>query len=157
MPLDAATIQARILERTGDFDPTTGDPVVGGGGYLEQQVAGVWAMYADKAYVAPRLQELYTERDLFERALALLQDRYDFSDSDAKFTRSQRVQTLKDRRDEIQMRIDQVEAMVAANRTPAVGPILTVAPVGPPFLFGPDANSPRYGGSPYWPRPWNYP
>lgn len=154
MPLTTAIVQARILERTGDFDPTTGDalPVGMGGGFLAQQIGGVWAQYADKAYVAPRLQELYVERDLFERYRAAIQDRYDFSDSDAKFALSQRVDTLKVRRDTVQERIDALEAMAAANRAPAVGAITATAPVSPPFQGGIDANDRRYGGDPYRPR-----
>jgi hypothetical protein len=153
----AATIQAKILVRTGDVDATTGDPVLGGGGYLSTLIAGIWGEYADKAYVAPRLQELYTERDLFDRMITLIQDRFDFSDSDASFKRSQRVQTLVDRRDVVQGKIDALLAMVAANRAPAVGAITATAPMGPPFPLGVNANHPQYGGSPYFRRPWGYP
>lgn len=157
MPLTAADVQKRILERTGDFDATTGDPVQGGGGYLEQQMAAVWAEYADKAYVAPRLQELYVERDLLERYLAAIQHKFDFRDSDAAFQRSQRIQTLATRRDNVKARIDGLEAMIAANRAPSTGQLVATAPIGSPFPLGIDANSRRYGGDPYFRGPWNYP
>jgi hypothetical protein len=157
MPLSAADVQKRILERTGDFDPTTGDPVQGGGGYLEQQIAGVWAQYADKAYVAPRLQELYTERDLLERYIAAIRHRYNMSADGVTENRDQRTERLIGQRDHLSENIEQVEATASANRAPAVGPLLTTAPVSSPFAGSSDANSPRYGGSPYWRRPWGYP
>lgn len=158
MALLAADVQKRILERTGDYDPTTGDPVLGGGGYLEQQVANVWTEYADKAHISPRLQELFVERDLLERYIAALQHKFDFRDSDASFSRSQRIATLTGRRDKAQERINDLLAMVAANRAGAVGQLTTVAPVAAPFgALGLDANSQRYGGSPYYRRPWGYP
>lgn len=153
----AVTIQAKILGRTGDIDPTTGDPVVGGGGYLSTLVASIWSEYADKAYVGPRLQELYTERDLYDRQIALIQDRYDFRDSDAQFSRSQRVERLIGRRDKVIEKIGQIEAMVNANRAPAVGPILATQAFGPSSVLALNAGSPRYGGSPYFRRPWGYP
>jgi hypothetical protein len=157
MPETAVTIQAKILQRTGDIDPTTGDPVVGGGGYLSSLIAGVWSEYSDKAYVAPRLQELYTERDLYDRMIALIQDKYDFTDEQSSFKRSQRVQTLVSRREVVQQKVEALLLMVNANRAPAVGQLTTVAPVSPPFPQEIDAGSPRYGGSPYYPRPGGYP
>lgn len=157
MALSAAQVQAAILGRTGDIDPTTGDPVVGGGGFLSTIIGAVWAEYADKAYVGPRLQELHVERDLYDRMIALIQHKFDFRDSDADFKRSQRVQRLVDRRDKVIENLNGVLAMVAANRAPAVGLITATAPVGPPFPLGIDANSRRYGGDPYSRRSRNYP
>jgi hypothetical protein len=155
--LTAADVQKRILERTGDFDPTTGDPLQGGGGYLEQQIAGVWAQYADKAYVAPRLLELYVERDLAIRYRTALQHLYHFRDSDADFARDERFDHLETVVDEDRTEIERIETIAAANRSPAVGQLTTTAPMGRPWPFGLDANSPRYGGSPYYRRPWGYP
>lgn len=157
MALTAAQVQAAIIGRTGDVDATTGDPVVGGGGYLATVVASVWAEYADKAYVGPRLQELYCERDLLDRMVALIQHKFDFRDSDATFSRSQRVKTLLDRRTAVQNKIEAIETTAAANRAPAVGQMTTAAAVGPPYPFGVDASDPRYGGDPYTRRPWGYP
>ena len=130
---------------------------MGGGGYLDSVIGTVWAEYADKQYIAPRLQELYVERDLFERMIALIQDRYDFTDESASFKRSQRVQTLTERRDKVIEKIEEIEQMIAANRAPAVGPILASQAFGPPSPLGLNAGSPRYGGSPYFRRPWGYP
>jgi hypothetical protein len=159
MPLTAAQIvQARILERTGDFDPTSGDalPVGAGGGFLEQQIAGVWAQYADKAYVAPRLQELYVTRALLLRGQTARRQVYDFSDSDAKFTPSQVYDHFAAELATVEQEITETLAMAAANRAPAVGPILTQAPIGPPVPGGVDANDRRYGGDPYR-RRFRYP
>lgn len=157
MPETAATIQAKILQRTGDVDPTTGDPVVGGDGYLSTLISTIWSEYTDKAYIAPRLQELYVERDLYDRMVALIQDKYDFSDEQSSFKRSQRVQTLVDRRAVVQEKIGTLLAMVNANRAPAVGQLTAVAPVRPLFPGAIDANNPRYTGSPYYRRPWSVP
>lgn len=148
----AASIQARILDRTGDIDPTTGDAVVGGGGYLESKIAGLWSQYADKAYVTPRLQELFVERDCYRLMLALLQDRFTFRDSDATFNRSERVDRLVKLRDGVQEEIDRIVDMASANRAPAVGTLTATAPIGPPFPLGLDANSRRYAGDPYFRR-----
>lgn len=157
MPLTSAQVQAAILGRTGDIDPTTGDPVVGGGGYLETRIAALWAQYADKAYVSPRLQELFVERDCYRVQIGLLQDRFTFRDSDAAFNRSERVDRLMKLRDAVQEQIGELVAMAAANRAPAVGPMSTAAPIGAPPGSVLDGNHPRYGGSPYYRRPWGYP
>lgn len=159
MPVTAAQVQAAILGRTGDIDPTTGDPVVGGGGYLSTIIASLWTEYADKAYIAPRLQELYVERDLFDRMLALIQQNVDFNTpgSEISIRLSQRIATLSGRRDKVIEKLNGLVAMVKANRAPAVGQITATAPVGSPFPIGVDANSRRYGGDPYFRRPWNYP
>lgn len=154
MPLSATQVQAAILGRTGDIDPTTGDPVVGGSGYLETRIASLWAQYADKAYVTPRLQELFVERDCYQIQIGLLQDRFTFRDSDATFNRSERVDRLIELRTAVQTAIEDLISTASANRAPAVGPITAGAPVSPPFPGGLDANSPRYGGSPYYRRPW---
>jgi hypothetical protein len=66
------------------------------------------------------------------------------------------TERLMERRSTVQEKIDALEVMAAANRAPAVGPILAQAPVEPPYPNGIDANSRRYGGDPYLRRsyPW---
>jgi hypothetical protein len=154
---NAATIQKRILDRTGDIDPTTGDAIVGGGGYLSSIISKIWNTYADKAYISPRLQELYTERDCYDAMLGILQEKYTFRDADTEINEGDLPKNVAARRDKVQERIDALVAMAAANRPGAVGQITTTAPVSAPYGGLIDANNRRYSGDPYFPRRWGYP
>ena len=60
----SADIQQRIVLEVGD----TREQV------LSAMVASVWAEFADKAYIHPRLQELYTKRALIDIKLGSKRD-----------------------------------------------------------------------------------
>jgi hypothetical protein len=152
----AALIQGLIKARVGDVDPTTGDPTTAGSGVIATHLPVLWEAYADKAQVAPRLQELHVERDAIKLVLAVLRPRVDFSSPlTLGLKEHQQVQTLEGQLQAAEAQIERVELQARRQGVPQVGTLRTVEPVSPPTgteaipLTGPNANSPEYTGSPY--------
>lgn len=161
MALSDADAQTLILRKVGDVDPVTGDPVEYGlvsiAGVVGASMSLLWDSHADKAQIAPRLRELYVERDSYDLILGCLSALVDYTLEGESVKLSQRITNIQKRRDSIQTDIIALQAVALGRRTPAVGLILTVAPISPPTgpviePFGPDANSGRYSGSPYLPQ-----
>ncbi len=160
MTLSDTDAQTLILRKVGDVDPVTGDPVAYGlvsiAGVVGASMALLWASHADKAQITPRLRELYVERDSYDLILGCLSALVDYTLEGESVKLSQRVTLIQKRRDAVQVEIIALQAVAMGRRTPAVGAILTTAPVSPPTSpemepFGPNANSPRFAGSPYLP------
>lgn len=151
----AASVQSLIIAEVGD----TPD------GLLAQQMATIWASYADKAYIWPRLQELYAKRRAIDFVMGTLRSNVDFSMSgDLSLKLSDRTAFLMDRRKEVQCQIEVEECKAQAVRVPVVTPLVTteIEPAQPPGSYPvPDidsSNSPVYRGDPYYdvghPKTW---
>jgi hypothetical protein len=153
--------QTLILRKVGDIDPVTGDPVEYGlvtiAGVVGASMALLWSSHSDKAQIAPRLRELYVERDAYDLILGALTALVDYTLEGETIKLSQRVATIAKRRVVTQGEIDALQKAALSRHAPAVGPILTVQPISPPtgpilYPNGPDGNSGAYGGSPYLPQ-----
>jgi hypothetical protein len=163
MPVTAADVQRLIVLKVGDVDPATGDPpLAGGAGMIASNITTLWAARADKAYAAPRLQELYVQRDALELVIGILRHYVDITQGDPALSakQSQRAVVAQQQRDAIQAEIEVVERRAIASTGGAgvaLGPITTTAPVAPaddasrPLTLTPDPNDPVYGGTPYRP------
>jgi hypothetical protein len=122
----------------------------------------LWEAYADKALVAPRLQELYVERDAIKLVLAVLRPQVDLQAGQAlALKRHQKLDTLNAQLTTVERQIVAIEHAAQRRGTPRAAPITTVEPVSPPsgevaVAAGPNANDPRYTGSPYGPSHGGY-
>lgn len=164
MSLSDSQVQALVIAKVGDIDPTTLAPTTANTGVLAVNVPTLWAYYADKAATAPRLQALYTERDAIKLVLAKLRMLVDFNTGQAlQMKQSQKAAALQAALTEIEGEIALVERQASAARRAggATGVLTRTAPIPPPtsapatpydapspYL---DPNDSRYGGSPYWP------
>lgn len=161
MTLSDSDAQTLIVRKVGDIDPVTGDPLDYGttpiAGVVGANIALLWSSHSDKAQITPRLRELYVERDAFDLVLGALGALVDYSLEGESVRLSQRVAGIAQRRYRTNVEIEALQKVALNRRAPAVGPILTTAPVSPPTTltinpYGPDANDPSYTGSPYAPR-----
>jgi hypothetical protein len=154
-----------IVLEVGDLDPATGDPPVpGGAGMIASNISTIWATYADKALIAPRLQELYTRRRALDMLIGtILRHQVDVTQGDPTLAvrQNQRVVAAQQQRKDVQTEIDKVESLALAARGGAVAPITQQEPVTPQDAVNreyqqnpwfPDAGNQRYSGSPYYPR-----
>jgi len=145
MALAAADIQRLVVLRVGD----TPD------GLLAANIAAIWASYADKAAVYPRLQELYTQREAVELAAARVRAEVDFGTSgDISIRASQQFAALLAMRRELDAQLAELETRARGARVGVVGPLVAVAPQSPPRGVPvpsgpPDANAPAYQGDAY--------
>ncbi len=125
---------------------------------LANNIDRLWNSYADKAFVAPRLQELYVHRACIEVVLASpeIRNAVSFSMSgDLSQRLGERRDALALRRREVQAEIEHVQSWERQLQPPVlesikateieVPPALRTAPP-PPVL---DANDPRYRGDVY--------
>jgi hypothetical protein len=151
-----AEAQQLIVRRVGDIDPATGDLIDwsrAADGVIAQNMEALWNSHADKAFI-PRLREAYVERDAFSLVIAVLGQLVDQSVESVSIKLGDRVVHLMERRDKLQTEIDTLFAASSKQRIPVAGPLLTTAPISAPDFrpvnpYGPDANDPSYGGSPY--------
>lgn len=138
-----ADIQALIILEVGD-EVTAAWPT----GVLFTNIATMWDSFADKALVAPRLQELYTKRRAIDAVLGIVRGQVTFNiANDHSRNQSDKAKTLLSMRQEAQAEIVRLEAQARSNRGGVAGVITTVAPITP--TNPPDANDPAYQGSPY--------
>lgn len=161
--ITADDIQRIIVLRVGDLDPATGDPpVAGGAGMVASNISTLWALRADKALIAPRLQELYVQRDAIDLIIGLLRHQIDVTQGDSTLAvrQNQRVAEAELQRKAVQDEITLVEQRAEKARSGAVAPITQREPVSPQDAIEevwrsnpwfPDAGSQRYSGSPYLP------
>lgn len=170
MPLSDTEAQLLIVRRIGDVDPETGDPVqptsTGGTGIVLANITRLWAQHASKATLSTTLRDLYVQRDGLDLVIGVLERLVDMVaiNGAVSLRLSQRIAARQKQRDAVQSEIQRIEAALptsAGTGALAVGPIATVAPISRPAWgdlppnsspYGPDANDPRYGGSPYWPQ-----
>lgn len=149
MALTAEQAQQLIVLRVGDVDPETGDPTRSTYGVVAMGVALLWAAYADKALIAPRLQDLYVERDAIKMVLGVLANRYDLVSEGESLKRSQVWDHYQKMLDATVVELVKVQTFALGQRRPAVGQITTVEPISPPWPGGPNGNDGAYSGSPY--------
>jgi hypothetical protein len=154
-------IQVQILNKLGDLDSQTLQPIQGpyGGlppnGAAAARIADFWSRHEDKTRV-PGLRELCTALDCCDLLIGQLTDFIDsnvlnFSDKD-----SQQFDHRKEQRANIQRAIELLVAQEAANRTPVVGTLTAKVPnAGPDGLAA--ASHERFGGSPYYPTFGEFP
>src|SRR5690242_6739591 len=141
MPSDTDIQQLIVLE-VGD-EPTAAFP----GGILAANIATVWASYADKVALAPRLQELYSKRRCIDLVLGVVRGLVDYEIvNDRRRNQSQKAKALEAMRTDCQAEIDTIEKKARTNRPGVAGLITTVTPQSPPSTLIPDANDPRYRG-----------
>jgi hypothetical protein len=127
---------------------------------LANNIAMFWSSYADKAQIAPRLQELYTQRRCIDAVMAdpTFRDAVSFSMSgDLSLQLHERRDAMAKRRGEVQGQIDHIERWERQLQPPVVEqlktkeielpPALDPNPPNPTVL---DANSPVYRGDPYY-------
>lgn len=142
---------AMIVTEIGDTTPPT----------LMAWAPMMWQRFADKALIAPRLQEWYFYRTLCGIKLGNLANQVDFSMSgDISLRLDQRRQYLLDQKKMAQAEIDKLETWAQAVRPPVNEPIAAYEIEQPPGYNGVppypqphshDANSPIYHGDPYFP------
>jgi hypothetical protein len=142
-----ADIQSLIILEVGD-EVTTAWPI----GVLFANIATMWASFADKAQIAPRLQELYTKRRAIDAVLGIVRGQVTYNiANDHSRNQSDKAKTLLSMRKETKDEIVRVEMQARSNRPGVAGQITTTAPISPPVVGGVDANDPRFQGSPYFP------
>lgn len=164
MTITAADVQRLIVLKVGDLDPATGDPpIVGGAGMIASNISTIWATRADKALIAPRLQELYSQRDALDMIIGtILRHQVDITQGDPSLSvrQNQRVVAAQQQRKDLQTEIDKIETLAQAARGGAVGQITQQEPVTvadawnqemSESLLSPDPGAPRYSGSPFEP------
>jgi len=139
-----AQVQALIIAEVGDT-PT---------GTLAAQMPVIWASYADKARVSPRLQELYAKRRAIDLVLGSLRGVVNTTIDGLSKQGHQQIDTLMALRKATQDDIADVEKKSRGMRGAALQPLTNVAIETPPTgprPFGPiDSNSPEIGGDPYY-------
>lgn len=146
MTLDDTSAGQKILAEVGDQ-----------GGTAEGLLPILWDAYADKALVAPRLQELYVKRSVIDVVRAQLRNQVDVAGmgTELQAKKSQRVAALVQMRTETESEIKRLERRVMATRfgtatitavTPEVPPWAPNAPTPPCY---PDGNDEAWRGSPY--------
>lgn len=127
-----AELQALIIAQVGDD----------AAGTLATQVPVLWALYADQPTA---LRMLLCRRDAISIMLARVRTQVSFRALDGAAV------NLSDLAKHLQAMYDQVEGQIAeAQRTgaaPLVAERTATAPITP--TLPPDANDPRYRGSPY--------
>lgn len=166
MALSDLDRQLLIIQSVGDVDPTTGDPLPpttqGGNGIIMQNIGRLWQQYTARAKASPKLRDLYVTRDAHDLVISVLEIRVNITaiDGTYKVDLHQRVETHLAMRASLQEEIDRIERVTLATSAPMIGALTTVTPIPPPLpgdlpspntSYGPDANSPIYSGSPYWP------
>lgn len=139
-----AQVQALIIAEVGDT-PT---------GTLAAQMPVIWASYADKAQVSPRLRELYAKRRAIDLVLGSLRAVVNTTIDGLSKQGHQQIDTLNALRKATQDDITDVEKKSRGMRGAALQPLTNVAIETPPTgprPFGPiDSNSPEIGGDPYY-------
>lgn len=139
-----ADIQALIIAEVGDT-PT---------GTLATLMPTIWASYADKALVSPRLQELYAKRRAIDLVLGGLRGAVDITIDGLAKRNHQQVDTLiamrKTTEDDIVAVEQRSRGMRGAALQPLINTEIETPPTGP-RPFGPlSGNSPELGGDPYY-------
>jgi hypothetical protein len=114
----------------------------------------IWACHADKAYVAPKLQYLYTKRHCIEIIMGQLRDLVQSNVGGYNSQQQQKLANLKILRDNTQQEIVEEEKRAQSARPPAIGYLTQQAPRQPiPLGAQPDPGDPAYRGDPYRHRP----
>lgn len=139
--------QALAVALVGDI-ATAAQP----GGALVAIVPTVAAQYGyDAMYPGFGLELLYVQRDLIKVAMGAVWQQVQFKEADQQFNLQNKHQALAVRLANVEMEITQRwDQARASGHGASVGVITKTAPISPPLPVPfPDANDPRYQGSPY--------
>jgi hypothetical protein len=155
VPVTEDVVKELIILEVGDVDPATGDPpAVPADGILADQITSIWERYASKSLIYPGLQELYVKRSCIEMVLGVLKARrFDFADNRLGLqVRAQQIVAAYERMyARVTGEIAELEGAAAAvgkgSGSYQAAPIIRSAPIVP--CYPPDANWPRYSGTPY--------
>lgn len=141
--ITVAQVQALIIAEVGDT-PT---------GTLAAQMPVIWASYADKAQVSPRVQELYAKRRAIDLVIGSLRLVVNTTIDGLSKQGHQQIDTLMAMRKTTEDDIVAIEKRSRGMRGAALQPLTNVAIETPPTgprPFGPiDGNDPAYGGDVY--------
>jgi len=147
MPLPSdATQQALLVTMLGDV-PTTAYP----SGILQGTIASLWALHSDALNAAVKF--LLVKRDAVDLLIGTIR-------LDVTFRADTLTVNLRDKlKALLAMRPTDADLMraykVSQGSGYASGTLKNTTPSVPPYVY-PDANDPRYAGTPYrWPWPWN--
>lgn len=122
-----------------DFNLTSAQPVY-------NQVAALFASYADKVYTFPRLQDLYTRRQVAANLLGSVWAAVDFVEAGVDEKDTDYTANLQGLYDNYDAEIKRLESIAQSNRTPATAMITATAPVM--SRHRPNPNYRGYGGDP---------
>jgi hypothetical protein len=170
MPLTDLDRQLLLIQRVGDVDADTGDPVSpfkpGSNGIILINSERLWEKYIGYSYLQPlglghRLFEAYYMRSAVELVIGVLESRVDFSavGTAMRVSLNQRRARAERFIDTLSDRIQKLEDMLQMWSPPLIGMLTTTVPITPPVpgqLSSPgwpwrvNADDPRYSGSPYW-------
>lgn len=142
MTVSDVQLQNQIIKDIGDTDA----------GDLAADIGAIWALYADKAQIAPRLQFLYAKREAVQEVMGSIRKNVDFTTPTLSVKLSQETDRLQDIYDRVQSEIEVVETRARANRPAVAALLVTTAPESPPLWWqGRDANARSLRGDPYRP------
>ena len=150
MALTADDIKQMIQDEVGDITRLGRVPTVPTDGLIYQRIDDLWIKHAAKDQIAPGLRELYTKRDCLRIILGVLAPRrFDTSDVLAGLTiKAGQIWThYQELLECCKTEIASVESKHGGSGAYLGGRLLTRAPYTP--RYPPDANNPRYGGTPY--------
>jgi len=177
MPISDLDNVLLLVQRTGDIDPVTADPIwpltVGSTGIVMINADLIWQKYADRKALTPvalgsQIFDHYFMITAKELIIAVLADRVSFSaiGTAVRVDLSDRVKAHAQQLAALRQELAALEKKLGAYAQPVMAPILNVEPVTPPVpgqLSSPlaqlglpvnpfqiDANDPHLFGSPYW-------
>lgn len=165
-----------LIQRIGDVDPITAEPVfalsAGGNGIVMINSDRIWNKYAHYKSIKPEVLGSEIFDHMFMRlgqqlVTAVLAERISFSavGTAVRVDLSDRWEHHKAQLDSINIELDTLWKRASAYQTGAMGPIENIMPIVPPVpgelptplwavgkanTFTPDANSYVLQGSPYW-------
>lgn len=161
-------LQLLLIQRVGDVDPDSGDPVSplrpNANGIVLQNSERLWNQYVAYRGLHPtlgtRLFDAYFMRAATELIIGVLESRVDFSavGTAMRVSLNQRRARAERFLDTLTDRIDHIECQLQAWALPAHGALTTITPTIPPlpatssnpFFWSPWGDDPRYAGSVYW-------
>jgi len=177
MPISTLDNVLLLVQRVGDIDPETCDPISpfrpGKTGIVMQNADRLYQKYFDRLSIQPaalgqQIFDHYFMLDGLQIVIGILEARVDFAavGTAMRVSLSQRAKTKLAMVDRLNAKLLLLEDRATASSAPAVGDITKIVPIDPPLpgqLEGPsnnpfvvDANAPSLSGSPYWPawRRW---
>jgi hypothetical protein len=114
--------------------------------FLTDVAAVKWEMWAEVAYLGPRVRFLYAKRDAIESLLGGEWQKYDFTDKDVQEKHSVVFANLEKMAERINALILEAERRARGGQVQH-GKIAATAPVEP-LPFRRDPNDPYYRGDP---------
>lgn len=152
MTLDAAGWQALIIREVGDIAPTGELLPADTAGILAENAAALWDAASAGAANDLRLQALAFKLRCLNTVIGQLSDLVPETAEGVTIQRQARVRTLQLERDSVLKQL----ADTPAALTVLTGQLVTTGPITAPWFplppsVPPDANSPEWTGSPYFP------